>query len=547
MIGSAKPCAAGAARLHSGAALKRLLGAMGLAAGPVAALVGLQGPPAQAQTADAAQRCQAMTHAELPGLEITGAKLVPAAAPGTVLFDPHSPAKIPSATPRYCRVDGVIDRRKGAGGAEFGLRFALALPDDWNGRLLFQGGGAFDGDLYEPYGLFASGDEPSLARGFAVIATDAGHEGAPFDTSFYKDQQAALDFALNSVPTVTRTGKALAAKYFGRAPHHTYAVGCSTGGREGMLAAERYPLLFDGVVSGDPAMRSWNTRIAGWNATVAFNRISPKGADGKLLRLQAFPAEDQKLLQSALAAQCDELDGLKDNMILNLAGCRFDPAALQCKGSKAQDCLSAEQVAALKAAFGETRDSRGDVVYPGFPYDLGAMGEHVGDPNSRLPSSRPGPYDTPPDPSSLDVDAAMKEARADVIEGLTDTAAWTDLGTFYRRGGKIIFYHGASDAWYSLLDTLDYWQRNKKANPDFDSSRFYSIPNMSHCEEGGLERFDLLTPLVDWVEKGAAPGPVPASDWLHKVTRPICPWPQYGRYKGAGDPNDTASFECRAD
>ena len=111
-----------------------------------------------------------------------------------------------------------------------------------------------------------------------------------------------------------------------------------------------------------------------------------------------------------------------------------------------------------------------------------------------------------------------------------------------------VFYNGASDAWFSLYDTLDYVQRNKAANPDFDSSRLYSVPSMGHCEGGGLERFDLLTALVDWVEKGAAPGGIVATDWTHRAgTRPLCPWPQYGRYKGTGDPKDAANFECRSD
>ncbi len=111
-----------------------------------------------------------------------------------------------------------------------------------------------------------------------------------------------------------------------------------------------------------------------------------------------------------------------------------------------------------------------------------------------------------------------------------------------------VFYNGASDAWFSLYDTLDYVQWNKPANPDFDSSRLYSVPSMGHCEGGGLERFDLLTALVDWVEKGAAPGGVVATDWTHRAgARPLCPWPQYGRYKGTGDPTDVANFECRSD
>ena len=165
----------------------------------------------------------------------------------------------------------------------------MPCRDNWEGRLVFQGGSAFNGSIAQPFGNSVNPRDPALARGFAVISSDSGHKGESFDTTFMRDQQAALDFAFNALPTVTRLGKELVTIYFGRAPHHTYSVGCSTGGREGMLAAQRYPSLFDGVIAGDPAMRSANTQIAGWNATVAFNRISPRDADGKPLRSRPYP------------------------------------------------------------------------------------------------------------------------------------------------------------------------------------------------------------------------------------------------------------------
>jgi len=503
---------------------------------------------AQAKLSSTAERCRAIKKAQWHGIEITSAKLVPTAPAGTVPYYPGSKNTIPATLPEHCRIEGVIDRRKGADAVEYGIGFALAVPSNWNGRLLFLGGGAFNGHIEETFGLSAVGDKPALTRGFAIIATDGGHRAAPFDTQFMRDQQAALDFAFNAVPTVTSLGKRLLAAYFGRGPHHTYINGCSTGGREGMLAAERFPELFDGIIAGDPAMRSAHTRISGWNATVAFNRVAPKDADGKPLRLEAFPAQDQRLLAAAVAKQCDALDGLTDGLILNLAACRFDPVVLQCNARKNADCLSADQVAALKAAFGAVEDGHGNPIYPGFPYDLGLLGEHAGNLMSRLPTSGPEPWSSPPSPFSNDFAAEIERMRADPVEILTDTSSWTDLGTFYRRGGKIIFHHGASDPWYSLYDTLDYVQRNKAANPDFESSRLYSVPGMGHCGQGGLEGIDMLSAIVEWVEHGRPPGRIIATAQARQVgTRPLCPWPQYGRYMGSGDPKDAASFECRSD
>jgi pimeloyl-ACP methyl ester carboxylesterase len=537
-----------ATSLRSRKVLKWGLLVMHLAFGSMTVVAGIQSLPAQTKFSNDANRCQAMAKLNLVGVEITGAKLVPPAPAGTVPYNQYTKNTIPALLPEHCRVEGMINRRKGADGMEYAIGFGLALPSNWNGRLMFQGGGAFNGSVGEPYGLNAAGDEPALTRGFAVISTDSGHKGKPFDTTFMHDQQASLDFAFNAVPIVTRLGKDLTAKYFGRAPHHSYSSGCSTGGREGMLAAQRYPDLFDGIISGDPAMRSAHTRIAVWNAMVAFNRIAPKDADGKPLPLQAFPAEDQKLLAAAVAKQCDELDGLRDGLILNLAACKFDPAILECEKGKNAGCLSTEQVMALKTAFGGPRDGRGKPIYTGFPYDLGLLGEHVGNRMSLLPTSAQTPYAPPPSPFSLDFESDVERIRADALQTLTDTDEWTDLGSYYRKGGKILFYHGASDPWYSMIDTLDYVQRNEAVNPEANSSRFYSVPGMAHCSDGGLEQFDMLTTLVDWVENGKSPGAIVATDWTRKAgTRPLCPWPQYGRYKGSGNSKDAANFECRSD
>ena len=510
-----------------------------LAAAPLA----LPAAPARAQPADPAARCAALAQAAWPGLEVTATNVVPAAPANTLRMNSVSPDTYPFALPGHCRVEGVVDRRLGAGGDEYGLRFALALPADWNGRLLYQGGGGWNGSLSPPYGFERSGN-PALARGFAVVATDGGHRNTGNPLAFFADQQASLDFAFDAVPTVTRVGKALAAQFYGRAPHHTYAMGCSTGGREGMLAAQRSPLLFDGVIAGAPAMQPWNSQLAGWNAEVAFARIAPRDAQARPLPRQAFAAADERLLHAAVARQCDRLDGLADGFVHNIAACRFDPGMLQCRGAKADSCLSEGQVAALRTAFGGARDGRGELVTSGFPWDLGLLGESVGNAASVLPSSVPTQFGPWPEPFS--VDRAIAQVRDHPLENLAETARWTNLSTFHGRGGKILFYHGAADPWFSINDTIDYVQRLAAANPGADFSRFYAVPGMSHCNGGGTEVFDLLTPLVEWVEQGQAPAAIPArSAGAAGFSRPLCPWPGYAHYTG-GDPRAAASFACRA-
>jgi feruloyl esterase len=154
-------------------------------------------------------------------------------------------------------LDGVIESRAGAAGVTYGIGFALALPEDWKGRFLFQGGGGLNGSVQAPLGGSAAGGNAGLARGFAVVSTDTGHQGrGAFDGSFRQDQQASLDFAYAAVGRVADVAKRIIAQHYGKTPDRSYFAGCSTGGREAMLMAQRYPLYFDGVVSGAPAMRT---------------------------------------------------------------------------------------------------------------------------------------------------------------------------------------------------------------------------------------------------------------------------------------------------
>ncbi|MGA3294988.1 MAG: tannase/feruloyl esterase family alpha/beta hydrolase [Candidatus Acidiferrales bacterium] len=512
---------------------------------------------ARGQTASSAgiaptKKCEDLVNLKIPGsgMAITKAEEVPSAPPGTVRASLLFPDTIPVAIPSYCRAEGTIDPRTGVDGKPYAIDFAIALPDNWNGRFLFQGGGGLNGSVTPPYGVQAAGDAPALARGFAVVSTDTGHKGAVFDASFMKDQLASLDFAYIAVGRVTVIAKQIVAQYYGQPAKRSYYDGCSTGGREGMLMSQRYPMYFDGIISGDPAMRTGYSNIGLTWARVAFAQIAPKDASGKPAPSQDFSDSDKKLLADAIMKSCDEKDGLKDGMIFNLEACHFDPAVLTCTGAKTDACLSSQQVGALQKAFTGPKDSRGNQVYSAWPYDTGYILGGAGAFASFLPSNGPNPIASVMPPANLNIDQMVANVEANENQTLTDTT-WTNLSTFFGHGGKIVFYHGTSDPVFSPFDTLAYYEKMAAANGGMDqvqnSSRFFFVPGMNHCAGGPatLDKFDLLGAVVDWVENGTAPDSVVAHGKAFPGrTRPLCAYPKYARYKGQGDPEDANNFEC---
>jgi hypothetical protein len=498
-----------------------------------------------------AQKCADLVNLKVPGstMTITKAEENPTAPPGTVRAG-LGPDTIPVAIPSYCRADGVIDPRTGVDGKPYAIGFAIALPDNWNGRFLFQGGGGLNGSVNPPLGAQAAGDAPALARGFAVVSTDTGHKGAVFDPAFMKDQLASLNFAYIAVGRVTVLAKQIIAQYYGQPAKHSYYDGCSTGGREGMLMSQRYPNYFDGIIVGDPAMRTGYSNTGLAYARGAFAKIAPKDPSGKPDPTKVFSDGDKKLLAESIMKACDEKDGLKDGMIFNTKACRYDPAELQCKGDKMESCLTSEQVGALAKAFAGPKDSRGTPVYATWPWDTGYLQGAGGPFSSFLPNAGPNILAAVQQPSDVDVDTLVARVRADENETLTDTT-WTNLSTFFGHGGKIAFYHGTSDPVFSAFDTLAYYEKMADANGGLDqvmnSSRFYFVPGMNHCAGGpaALDKFDMLGAVMDWVEKGTAPDSVVATGKpFPGRSRPLCAYPRFAHYRGKGDPESAGSFEC---
>jgi feruloyl esterase len=340
-------------------------------------------------------------------------------------------------------------------------------------------------------------------------------------------------------------GKELTNAYYAAPIEHSYMTGCSTGGREGMLASQRYPELFDGIIVGAPAMRTGDSNLALEYTQVLFNQAAPKGPDGKPIMSQVLTPADRSTILNGVLAQCDALDGLEDGMIENVAQCDFQPRKLQCTGAGTEGCLSAGKVAALEKGFAGPFDKAGYPIYAPMAFDTGIVATPMG----YLPTGGPGPFGPPSNATTIDLDARVHEIRNDAGERLTNTNYWTNLNTFLDRGGKMLFFHGVSDFWFSPLATWDYYQRAAKTNGAAftDASRFYMVPGMLHCQGGNaFDRFDMLGALVEWVEQGKAPEAITARrSRPPEETRPLCPYPAHAAYRG-GDPTKASSFACKA-
>jgi pimeloyl-ACP methyl ester carboxylesterase len=502
--------------------------------------------------------CTGLTAVQIENTTISSAKEVP----DRTIIGPFGPQ------PEHCLVEGEINKRTGTDGVEYGDRFELRLPKAWNGRFLFQGGGGLDGMLNPAVGAMGppgTAAKSALARGYAVVSTDGGHQGKnPGDASFGVDPDARTDYQYRSTDLVAGVAKKIVAQYYGRAPEYSYMVGCSNGGREAMIAAQRYPADFDGVVAGDPAFNLTKAAIAEAWFTVKFAEISPKDSTGKPLLHEALTEPELNLLASAVLKACDTLDGLADGMIDNPEACHFSPVVLQCKVEKNDSCLSQAQVRAIQTTFAGPKNTAGESLYSDWPYDAG-----IGAPGWRswilgtaqmpainvliypqfvngiafLPGERPlsGPF-----AFNFDTEPPRINKSADLINAVS-----TKLAPFRDRGGKIIFYTGMSDPVFSANDLIRYYRRLADDNGGMEavrsSARLFRIPGMNHCFGGpALDNFDTLTAIQEWVEKGNAPESIVATGKAFPGrSRPLCAYPDAPHYQGSGSTDDGRNFICQ--
>ncbi|HEY5409540.1 MAG TPA: tannase/feruloyl esterase family alpha/beta hydrolase [Caulobacteraceae bacterium] len=515
-------------------------------------LAGVSLAHAQDGTADA---CRALTALASPTLRVETAELTPAGPMKAAFGPPGAPAIM---LPEHCRVRGTLDPRTGVGGKSYGIGFELRLPTKWNGRFLFQGGGGLDGAVNPAIGGAGAG-EPALARGFAVVTTDAGHQGP--DAGFGDDQQARLDYAYQALGKVTAEAKAIIARFYGQGPRRSYFMGCSNGGRQGMMAAERYPLDFDGIIAGDPGFRLSRAAVGELWDTVQLAKIAPHDAQGRPIVSKALTPDDLKLLSKATLDACDGLDGLKDGLINDVRACRFSPRVLTCKAGATNGCLSPAKVSTIERIFGGAHDSKGRPIYASWPYDAG-----VGDMGWRIWKMGSAPtgaanginqtmgldalrryFATPQDPAigaaAFDFD---KAAELTAETGTINDPTSTFMSSFVQHGGRLLLYQGLSDPVFSANDIIGWYdQLAKDAGPPQDWARLFLVPGMNHCQGGpATDRFDALAALQAWVEDGKAPERLVATGAAFPgQSRPLCPYPKFAHYKG-GDAALADSFAC---
>jgi len=503
--------------------------------------------------------------------------------------------------PRHCVVTGRVNERVGADGKTYAIQFEMRLPENWNGRFLHQMNGGNEGVVIPAFGdrqdAPISGGILPLRQGFAVLSSDGGHArdnpanasaGLAAGVVFGMDHGARRDYGYGATVALAPLGKALIAAFYGSAPSFSYIAGCSNGGRHTMVAADRMPDVYDGFLVGNPGFELPRSALQhAWDVQ-AFTAIDPD------LR-QSITRADATLLSQKITGACDALDGLTDGLTTNIKACqqKFSFDVLICTPGQTEECLSPTKVAMLKKSFSGPTTRDGKQLYSDWPVD-GGVGtgnwrgwkvESTVAPWNNFPiiatqgaASLAYVFSTPPTPVEGKIEALVEflkqfdvEKNAAVIDASTAEFPESAMGfmappsvdnptlaALTKLGHKMVIYHGQADPVFSLNATIRWYETLDKntSGRASDVARLFAVPGITHCGGGvGLGKFDALTALTEWVEKGRAPETITASrepsnrevpgDWSPNRTRPLCPWPRYAAYKG-GDPEVAASFECVA-
>jgi feruloyl esterase len=471
-----------------------------------------------------------------------------------------SASRVPASggIPEYCDVRGTIAPE---------VIFAIKLPTNWNRRFYMVGNGGLAGTIN------VAAMDVALRRGFATGGTDTGHHGPPgslddairLDGTFARPgpdnpnaTRKVTDFLHQAVHETAVLGKEILKTFYGEPPRYSYWAGCSTGGRQGLIEAQRFPEDFDGYVVGAPVLDFGTTWRHVWNARA---QTGPG-----TIAVQKLP-----LLADAVYKKCDAIDGLEDGLIDDPRNCTFDPAAdlPRCPAdTDGPSCFTSAQTDALKKIYTGLRDSSGKLLFPGQPVGAevlapasdgttrsGWNGTIAGDSVGLKLAESYMKYLALDPPAGSAWDYRSVDFDVDLAKTKTFAAAFNatdpDLTALRQRGGRIIHYHGWADPSATALMSIDYYESVRRkmgtATPEF--YRLFLIPGMFHCGGGvGCDSVDWLTAIVDWVEKGVPPDRLTGARLQRGAvtrTRPLCPYPATATYKGLGSIDSAESFACR--
>ncbi len=486
--------------------------------------------------------CENLRSLTLPNVTFTTVESVPAGP-----FRPPQPpgrgnaapapggrgAAPPLMLPAYCRAAMVL-----APSSDSHIEMELWLPaTDWNSKFQAVGNGGWAGSI-----TFTAMAQ-ALKEGYATASNDTGHTGQ--DPVFALGHPEKLvDFAYRANHEMTTQSKALIAAFYGKKERLSYWNGCSTGGRQGLMEAQRYPADFDGVIAGAPA--NPQTHLHAWDMMVATTVLKDD---------QHFVSRAKlATVNRAVMAACDKLDGVKDGILNDPRKCHFDPSVLLCKGADSDSCLTAPQVDAVKLVYSSAKWKNGQLIFPG--KEPGGELTWTQLNTVKAPAALPmGSFefatyqDANWDWRKFDLD--RDTAAADEKFGYVNVSP--DLAAFKARGGKLLLYHGWNDQAISPENTLNYYLAvlQKLGGGKQDSwIRLYMVPGMTHCQGGpGPDEFNKMAALERWRESNSTPNELTAyhvSGNTVDMSRPLCPYPQVATYKGVGSTNDAANFTCKA-
>ena len=496
--------------------------------------------------------------------------------------------------PAHCVVAGAMFRRVGKDGHDYRIGFEMRLPERWNGRFYYQANGGLDGAVLPAYGALGGGPVTgALMQGFAVISSDAGHTSEQ-NATFGLEPQARLDYGYQAVKKLTPMAKQLIVQAYGHAPDKSYIGGCSNGGRHAMVAASRLADQYDGFLIGAPGYRLPYAALSQVWSAQQFSKLATPGAMTKhpmnpaasIPDLStALTAQERSLIRTAILKKCDALDGVSDGIVSDYRGCQkvfhLSTDVKTCSGARDGTCLTEGQKTMLSAVLNGPQTKRGEPIYQAFPLDPGISGDNWALWKQTFslvldPLAAGIVFSTPPskvDPLTDDI-ASRYEALSATNDVFTESAIAFMLppgeeNPLYTRQiltkhAKMMLFHGTSDPVFSVDDTRAWMDRVAQVHGGDASefARFFPVPGMNHCSGGpATDQFDMLTPLVQWVEQGVKPdfvvatarGPgnpgganpeVPA-DWSASRSRLLCAYPKTAHFKGSGSPEDSQNFVCQ--